>query len=110
MAKTRLDELFDEGIDYSMPIDVFSRKARTLFNRMARNDGLETRCSSAEYSDGAARMYMKVGDDWLANLGDLFIFFDEEVCELALENAKLKKLNLPIIKVMLNGDEILLQF
>ncbi len=110
MAKTRLDELFDAGIDYSLPIDVFSRKARTLFNRMAKARNIKTRCRAAEYSDGAGRLYMRIGDDWLAHLGDLFIDFDLEVTALVHEQQRLRRLDLSITKVVLAGDEILINF
>lgn len=109
MTKTRLDELFEAEIDYSMPINAFANKAKALFNKMAKAAGIKTRVYAAEYGDGSARLYMSC-DDELTKLSGVLALFPFNVELLASENKKLTKLSLPVKSVTFHGDEIDVNF
>lgn len=108
--KTRMDVLFDADVDYSNPIDAFAQKAMALFNKTAKTACIKTRVVCGEYSDGAARLYLDHGYDDLSAFGGVISIFSLNVQMLASSNAKLKKLELPVTKVVFGGTEILVEF
>ena len=108
MAKkqSRIDELFAAGIDYSIPIDKFARKAQALFNRIAKKQKIRARCANSEYGDGAARLYLqndRVDSYTLA-------LFDYEMRQLVEDYDPMIKLKLFIDKVSVGGWEINISF
>ena len=107
---SRLEELWEAGIDYSVPINAFAMKARALFNKHAKEYGLRSRVSDAKYSDGAACLSIDFGHDQLSSLAALFSIFSLSVHHLALENKKLAKLNLLVEGVRMYGSEIYIDF
>jgi len=56
--RTTFEDLRKAGVDYSIPIDKFSRKAKAMFNKLAKKKGYRVRCDGAEYNDGSARLYL----------------------------------------------------
>lgn len=108
--KTRLDELFEADVDYSVPIDTFSDKARILFNKEAKSAGVKTRVYANEYGDGAARLYLDIGNDSLSAFAGMLSVFAYNVELLATANKKLAGLNLPVTSVTFHGDEIDINF
>lgn len=107
---TRLDELHKVGTDYSLPINAFANHAKRLFNRMAWDNNLKTRIESAEYGDGAARLYVKEGYDSLERIGFFYSEVVHDIRLLAEENKKLIKLELPITDIILGWGEIQIRF
>lgn len=106
MAKkqTRLDELHEQEIDYSMPIDRFARKALALLRKMAREMKERPYTDGAEYNDGGARIYA-------SGLSIKFIVkFDKAVRKLAREHREMKKLKLKVTSVEVRGYEIFVSF
>ena len=102
--KTRCDELFEAGIDYSMPIDRFARKALALLNKLGREMKERPYTDGAEYNDGGARIYagcMSV---------KLLVKFDKAVRKLAREHRELKKLKLKVTSVEVRSREIFVSF
>ena len=108
--KTRMDELRAAEIDYSIPIDIFSRKASTLFNQLARKLEVPSRVSGAEYGDGSARLYLNGDSADLVKQANLFLEFSKEVCVLAAGYSKLTKIELPVTGVTQVGGEINVNF
>jgi len=107
MAKkkmSRIDELFEAEIDYSMPIDRFARKALALFRKLAREMKERPYTDCAEYNDGGARIYVSGASI------QLLAKFDKAVRKLAREHKELKKLKLPIVSVEIRSDEIFVSF
>ena len=107
MAKkkmSRIDELFAAGIDYSMPIDRFARKALALLNKLGREMKERPYTDGAEYNDAGARIYasgMSI---------KLLAKFDKAVRKLAREHKELKKLKLKVTSVEVIGREIFVSF
>lgn len=102
--KTRIDELYEQEIDYSMPIDRFARKALALLRKLAREMKECPYTDGAEYNDGGARIYasgMSI---------KLLAKFDKAVRKLAREHKELKKLKLPVVSVEVCGREIFVSF
>lgn len=107
MARTRLDELDDAGIDYSMPIDRFARKARTLLNRIYKlKTGRRGASYAAEYGDSNARIYLG-----RAVPLSVLTAFDEEVMNLANNHPVCNHpLNLSVVSVCAGTNEIIVEF
>lgn len=107
MAKkkmSRVDELFEADIDYSMPIDRFARKALALLNKLAREMKERPYTDGAEYNDAGARIYA-------SGLSiKLLAKFDKAVRKLAREHRELKKLKLPVVSVEVRSSEIFISF
>lgn len=108
MAKkqTRLNELNDAGIDYSMPINRFAGKAKALLNRLGREMKESGRSNSAEYGDGSARVYLSqpISTKLLAK-------FDKEVRKIAAKHEVGKApLSLPIVDITVRNYEIDIAF
>ncbi len=106
MAKkqSRIDELFEAGIDYSIPIDKFARKALALLNKLGREMKEYPYTDGAEYNDGGARIYaggMSV---------KLLAKFDKAVRKLAREHNGMKKLKLKVTSVEVRSSEIFVSF
>lgn len=102
--KTRLDELFEADIDYSMPIDRFAKKAGALLNKLAREMKDPIRHGGAHYNDGGARIYVTHGVS-----AKFLTAYSKAVRKLAREHKEIKKLKLRIesVEVM---DEIFISF
>lgn len=106
MAKkqSRIDELFEAGIDYSMPIDRFARKALALLRKLARDMKEHPYTDGAEYNDAGARIYA-------SGLSiKLLAKFDKAVRKLAREHRELKELKLRVTSVEVLGREIFVSF
>jgi len=103
--KTRIDELFEAGIDYSVPIDRFARKAMPLLNRLAKKMKNPIRSGGAEYNDGGARIYVNGRTS-----AKFLTAYEKAVRKLAREHKELKKLKLPVVSVELGGYEIFISF
>lgn len=110
MTKSRLDELHDSDLDYSLPINAFANKAKALFNRLAKEQSLKTRIYAAEYNDGSARLYVDDGHDSVVLFAAVLMKFEEQIWAVANEHKKLAKLNLPILSVTIGGDKINVNF
>lgn len=110
MTKSRLDELRDAEIDYSLPINAFANKAKTLFNQMAKKHMLKTRIYAAEYNDDSAKLYVRSGYDSVVLFAAVLMEFEEQIWTLANEHKKLAKLNLPILSVTMGGGNINVNF
>ncbi len=104
-TKTRLDELFAAGIDYSMPIDRFARKAKALLNSLGKKMKESGRSNGAEYGDGAARIYLSEPVSI-----ELLVAFDKEVRILAEDTKEIAKLNMSIENITIGGYEIDIAF
>ena len=111
--RTRLDVLFDAGIDYSRPINAFGNHAKRMFNALARKNYLKIRVYAVEYNDGGARLYTNhSGEDYLLRLApmlekfctDLNYEFQKKVAP------KLVKMRLEVGMVTFHGDEIFVEF
>lgn len=106
MAKkqSRIDELAAAGIDYSMPIDRFARKALALLRKLAREMKERPYTDGAEYNDAGARIYA-------SGLSvKLLAKFDKAVRKLAREHRELKELKLRVTSVEVLGREIFVSF
>ncbi len=107
MAKkqTRLEELWDAEIDYSMPIDRFARKAKALLNKLAREMKVYNLVDNAQYNDGSACIQLNTSIST-----KLIAKFDKEVRKLAANHKELKKLKLPITRIEMRSYEINIVF
>ena len=106
MAKkqSRIDELFEAGIDYSIPIDKFARKALALLNKLGREMKERPYTDGAEYNDGGARIYA-------AGMSiKLLAKFDKAVRKLAREHTGMKKLKLKVTSVEVRSSGIFVSF
>ncbi len=103
MAKkmSRTDELFEAGIDYSMPIDRFARKAKALLNKLGREMKVHGLVDNAQYNDVSACIQLNkpISTELVAK-------FDKEVRKLAANHKELKKLKLPIVRIEMRSYEI----
>lgn len=106
MAKkqSRIDKLWDAGIDYSIPIDKFARKALALLRKLSREMKEHLYTDGAEYNDGGARIY---ASDLSFNL---FAEFNKAVRKLAREHNGMKKLKLKVTSVEIRNGEIFVSF
>lgn len=107
MAKkmSRLDELWDAEIDYSIPIDRFAKKAKALLNKLAKEMKDPIRSDGAVYNDGGARIYVTHGVS-----ASFLAAFDKAVRELAEDYKPLTPLKIPVVSVEVGGFEILVNF
>ncbi len=103
--KSRIDELFEAGIDYSNPIDRFAVKAGKLLNSLRRKMKETGRSDGAEYVDGSARIYLSEPVSI-----DLLVEFDREVRILAEDTKEIAKLDMPIVSITVGGYQILVSF
>lgn len=102
--KTRIDELYEAGIDYSLPIDRFARKALALLRKLAREMKEYPYTEGAEYNDGGARIYAR------GMSIKLLVKFDKAVRKLAREHREMKKLKLKVTSVEVESSEIFVSF
>ena len=102
MAKkmNRCEEMNGLGIDFSMPIDRFAKKAKALMNKIQRGS-----CDGAEYGDAAARLYLRKAPSI-----QMLAKFDTEVRKLAADHKELKALKLPIVDITIRSYEININF
>ncbi len=103
--KTRIDELFEADIDYSMPIDRFAKKAKVLLNKLAKEMKDPIRSDGAEYNDAGARIYVNG-----RTTAKFLTAYEKAVRKLAREHKELKKLKLPVVSVDMGGYEIFISF
>ncbi len=103
--KTRIDELFEAGIDYSIPIDRFAKKAKALLNKLAKEMKDPIRSDYGGYNDRAA----EISIDAPVTISFL-VAYDRAVRELAEDYKPLIPLKMSVVDVTVQGWEINVAF
>ena len=104
--KSRLNELYELDIDYSIPINKFAQKVKALVNRTAREMKVPVRSDFAEYCDGSAYVSLTVQPSI-----NFLTKVDKEIRKLAkTHKVGQKPLSLKVVDVQVGNYKIDVSF